>query len=104
MLDQPCPCGFDLIVNATTLGLNVGEPLPFAIDVFDVGAAAFDSLKKDQPTPLLQAARACGPRAWSGHDMLVQQASASLDIFDFTEIARTVAADPGVVRNWLHAG
>ena len=104
MLQRAEPCGFDLIVNATRLGLNVGEPLPFPIDVVDDGTAVFDILKKDQPTPLLQAARARGPRAWSGHDMLVQQASASFDIFGFTEIARAVAADPRVVRNWLHAG
>ena len=104
MLDQPDRCGFDLIVNATPLGLNVGEPLPFAIDAVDDDAAVFDILMKDRPTPLLQAAWARGLRAWSGHEMLVQQASATLDFFGFTGIARAVAADPGVVRNWRHAG
>ena len=86
------------------MGLNIGDPLPFPIDVVDDGTAVFDILKKDQSPPRLQAAWARGLRLWSGHEMLVQQASASLDIFGFTEIARTVAADPGVVRNWLHAG
>ena len=104
MLDQPDRCGFDLIVNATPLGLNVGEPLPFAIDAVDDGAAVFNILMKDRPTPLLLAAWARGLRAWSGREMLVQQASATLDFFGFTEIARVVAADPGVVRNWFHAG
>ena len=104
MLDQADHCGFDLIVNATSLGLNAGDPLPFAIDAVDDGAAVFDILMKNQPTPLMQAARARRLRAWSAHEMLVQQASACLDFCGVTEIARAVAADPSAVRNWLQAG
>ena len=81
-----------------------GSLCPFPNNAVHDGTAVSDILKSDQPTPLLHAARARGPRAWSGHEMLVQQTSATLDFFGFTEIARTVAADPGVVRNWRHAG
>ena len=67
------PAGYDLVVNATPLGLKAGDPLPFDPARVDAGAAVVDILMKNQPTPLLRACQARGIAAHPGFEMLVQQ-------------------------------
>ena len=97
------PAGFDLVVNATPLGLKSGDPLPFDVARLDAGAAVVDILMKNQPTPLLRACRARGITAHPGFEMLVQQVPEYLSFFGLDEIARTVQADPTEVRALFEA-
>jgi shikimate dehydrogenase len=64
---------FDLVVNATSLGLSPGDPVPFDFDIPARVGAAMDLVYGPRPTPFLEAAAAYGIRATDGGDMLVQQ-------------------------------
>lgn len=81
------PAGFDLVVNATPLGLKAGDPLPLDPARVDAGATVVDILMTREPTPLLKAVRARGIVAHAGHEMLVQQMPAYLDFFGFPDAA-----------------
>jgi shikimate dehydrogenase len=95
------PAGFDLVINASPLGLNADDPLPFDVARLDADAAVVDILMKQLSTPLLRACRARGITAHAGHEMLVQQTPEYLSFFGYPEIAQTVQADPSAVRALL---
>jgi shikimate dehydrogenase len=79
----PDPTGFDLVVNATPLGMKPDDPLPF--DVARLSARTFvgEVVLKQEMTPLLEAARARGCRYAVGTDMLFEQIPAYLEFFGF---------------------
>ncbi|HKW83669.1 MAG TPA: shikimate dehydrogenase [Burkholderiaceae bacterium] len=99
----PDPAGFDLVVNATPLGLKAGDPMPFDVARLDPDAAVVDILMKNQPTPLLRACRARGITAHPGFEMMVQQVPEYLSFFGFDAIAKAVQADPSDVRALFEA-
>ena len=96
--DRPDPAGYDLVVNATPLGLKPGDPLPFDVERLDADTVVVDILMKNQPTPLLRACHARGIVAHPGFEMMVQQVPEYLSFFGFDDIARAVQADPRDVR------
>ncbi len=84
----------DLIVNATSLGLREGDPLPWDPDVpFRPGQVVYDTIY-NRPTELLALARAQGALAINGLGMLVEQAARSAALWTgyeaslFSEIMR----------------
>ena len=98
---QPDPAGFDIVVNATPLGLTAGDPLPFDVERCEPHAAVIDILMKNQPTPLLRACRARGLVCHPGYEMLVQQIPEYLAFFGFEALARKVQADAAELRALL---
>ena len=66
------PAGFDLVVNASPLGLRACDPLPCDVARMDAGAALVDILMKNQPTPAVRAARARALVAQPGFEMMIQ--------------------------------
>ena len=70
---------FDLVVNATRLGLGESDPSPLDFDILHRVGAAMDLVYGRKPTPFVCAAEALGIRATDGAEMLVQQAAASFD-------------------------
>jgi shikimate dehydrogenase len=67
----------DLIVNATSLGLHAGDPLPWDASVaFRPGQVIYD-LIYNRPTELLALARSQGATALDGLGMLVHQGARS---------------------------
>lgn len=70
---------FDLVVNATRLGLGESDPSPLDFDILHRVGAAMDLVYGRKPTPFVRAAEALGIRATDGAEMLVQQAAASFD-------------------------
>ncbi len=60
-VDSSDPAGYDLVVNATALGLKPDDPLPVDVARMEPHAALFDILLRNQPTPLVRAARARPP-------------------------------------------
>lgn len=68
---------YDLVVNATSLGLRDGDPLPFDLSGLRAGAA-FDLVYGDGGTAWTGHAGELGIRALDGREMLVRQAAASL--------------------------
>jgi shikimate dehydrogenase len=77
------PAGFDLVVNATPLGMKEGDPLPF--DVSRIAPTTFvgEVVMKQAITPLLAAAQAKGCAIQVGTDMLFEMIPAYLEFFGF---------------------
>jgi shikimate dehydrogenase len=89
------PAGFDLVVNATPLGMNDGDPLP--VDMARVAPETFvgEVVMKAEMTAFLKAAQARGCRFQVGTDMLFEQIPAYLEFFGLpsttAEVLRSVA-------------
>jgi shikimate dehydrogenase len=77
------PAGFDLAVNATPLGMNAGDPLPFDVSRLRPDTFVGEVVMKQEVTPLLEAARRLGCRIQVGTDMLFEQIPAYLEFFGF---------------------
>ena len=77
------PAGHGIVVNATPLGMNDGDPLP--MDVARIAPEAFvgEVVMKREMTAFLDAARARGCRFQVGTDMLFEQIPAYLEFFGF---------------------
>lgn len=67
----------DIIVNATSLGLSAGDPLPIAAEILHEKHVVFDLITHS--TPLQQAAAAAKCRVCDGRDMLVGQGALSFE-------------------------
>jgi shikimate dehydrogenase len=72
----PRPAGYDLAVNATPLGMSLGDPLP--MDIADIGPTTFvgEVVMKQEITPLLHAARMRGLPDAGRHRHVVRADSA----------------------------
>ena len=77
------PAGFDVVVNATPLGMKAGDPLPFDVARIDAGAMVGEVVMKTEYTPLLQAALAKGCGVQVGTDMLFEMIPAYLEFFGY---------------------
>jgi shikimate dehydrogenase len=77
------PAGYDLVVNATPLGMKPGDPLPVDVDRLDPGTFVGEVVMKQEMTPFLQAAQGRGCRFQVGTDMLFEQIPAYLEFFGF---------------------
>jgi shikimate dehydrogenase len=77
------PQGYDLVVNATPLGMKDGDPLPVDVDRISPGTFVGEVVLKQQITPFLQAAMAKGCRVQTGTGMLFEQIPACLEFFGF---------------------
>jgi shikimate dehydrogenase len=75
------PAGWDVVVNATPLGMNPGDPLP--IDVARLAPSTFvgEVVMRQETTAFLAAAQARGCRVQVGTDMLFEQIPAYLEFF-----------------------
>ena len=77
------PAGFDVVVNATPLGMRDDDPLPFDIDRISPKTFVGEVVMKTEYTPLLQAAKAKGCAVQVGTDMLFEMIPAYLEFFGF---------------------
>ncbi|MCG2592674.1 ThiF family adenylyltransferase [Ramlibacter sp. XY19] len=77
------PAGFDLVVNATPLGMNPGDPLPMDMDRLEARTFVGEVVMKTEMTAFLTAAQARGCRVQIGSDMLFEQIPAYLEFFGF---------------------
>lgn len=96
------PAGYDVVINASPLGLKSTDPLPCDVARMDAGAALVDILMKNQPTPVVRAARACGLVAEPGFEMLIQQTHCYLDFFGFTDAAQKIREDADFLRELIY--
>ena len=92
------PAGFDVVVNASPLGLGIDDPLPCDVARIEGHACVVDILMKNQPTPFVRGARARGLVAQPGFEMLIQQAPHYLEFFGHTAAAQTLRQNADFVR------
>ena len=71
----------DLIINASSLGMQGQPPLAFDWSHAPPGSIAYDIVTAPRDTPLLQAARAAGHRTIDGLSMLIGQAAVAFAKF-----------------------
>ena len=77
------PAGYDLVVNATPLGMKPDDPLPLDPARLDPKAFVGEVVLTAEPTPLLRAAAARGCHYQIGTDMLFEQIPAYLEFFGY---------------------
>jgi shikimate dehydrogenase len=75
------PAGFDLVVNATPLGMNESDAVPVDPHRLDARTFVGDVVLSPPLTPLLLAAQARGCRIQAGADMLFEMIPAYLEFF-----------------------
>ncbi len=77
------PAGYDVVVNATPMGMNDGDKLP--MDVSRIAPTTFvgEVVMKKEMTAFLAAAKARGCPVQVGTDMLFEQIPAYLEFFGF---------------------
>jgi shikimate dehydrogenase len=81
------PSGFDLVVNASPLGMTTADRLP--VDVVGLDASIFvaEVVLKPDVTPLLAAARERGCPTQPGVDMLFEQIPLYLELFGLGRVS-----------------
>jgi shikimate dehydrogenase len=77
------PDGYDLVVNATPLGMKDDDPLPMDVDRIAPTTFVADVVMKQTITPFLQAAIDKGCQIQVGKDMLFEQIPAYLEFFGY---------------------
>ncbi len=77
------PAGFDVVVNATPMGMNAGDPMPMDVQRIAPGAFVGEVVMKSEMTAFLEAAKARGCRYQIGSDMLFEQIPAYLEYFGY---------------------
>jgi shikimate dehydrogenase len=75
------PAGYDLVVNATPMGMNDGDPLPVDITRLDAATFVGEVVMKTEHTAFLKAAQLRGCCTQVGADMLFEQIPAYLEFF-----------------------
>jgi shikimate dehydrogenase len=89
------PAGFDLVVNATPMGMNPGDPLPIDVSRLAPGTFVGEVVMRTEMTAFLRAAQARGCPIQIGSDMLFEQIPAYLEFFGYptttAEVLRSVA-------------
>jgi len=82
-IGSPDPAGFDIVVNATPLGMKMGDPLPMDVSRIAPTTVVGEVVMKQEVTPFLAAVRARGCEFQVGTDMLFEQIAAYLEFFGF---------------------
>ncbi len=79
--DSNDPAGYDLVVNGTPLGMNMGDAMP--MDASRIASTTFvgEVVMKAETTAFLAAAKARGCKVQVGTDMLFEQIPAYLEFF-----------------------
>lgn len=89
------PAGFDLVVNATPMGMNEGDPLPLDVARLDASTFVGEVVMRTEMTAFLTAAAARGCKVQVGSDMLFEMIPAYLEYFGFptttADVLRSVA-------------
>jgi len=92
------PAGFDIVVNATPLGMNDGDPMPMAVARIAATTFVGEVVMSSDMTPFLRAAAERGCRFQVGSDMLFEQIPAYLEFFGFA------STTPDVLRSLARLG
>jgi len=89
------PTGHALVVNATPMGMNEGDPLPMDVSRIAPGTFVGEVVMRTEMTAFLNAARARGCPVQVGSDMLFEQIPAYLEYFNLPtttpDVLRAVA-------------
>jgi shikimate dehydrogenase len=77
------PAGYDIVINATPLGMKEGDLLPLDVSRIQPDTFVGEVVMKEEITPFLRAAQDKGCPIQVGTDMLFEQIPAYLKFFSF---------------------
>ena len=77
------PAGYDIVVNATPLGMKEDDPLPMDVARIDPTTLVGEVVMKQEYTPFLRLAQERGCPIQVGTEMLFEQIPAYLEFFGF---------------------
>jgi shikimate dehydrogenase len=86
----PDPDGFDVVANATPMGMREGDPYPIDVTRLKPETLVGDVVTKPAVPPLIAAARKIGCATSTGSDMFAQVAGLIVDFL--TEDGRRAGA------------
>lgn len=81
VVDQPNPRGFDIVANATPVGMNPADPYPLDPELLDPSQLVTEMIMKPDITSFLLAARKKGCEIQGGYEALKGQAKATMEFF-----------------------
>ncbi|MFC7397806.1 shikimate dehydrogenase family protein [Chelatococcus sp. GCM10030263] len=76
------PAGFDIVANATPMGMKQDDPLPIDAENLKAGTFVGDVITVPEVSPLLEIARRIGCRTQTGVGMFLAQRELMLDFFE----------------------
>lgn len=77
------PSGYDIVVNATPLGMTTDDPMPLPVEKLEPTTFVGEVVMRSAETAFLAAAREKGCATQIGTDMLFEQIPAYLEFFGF---------------------
>ena len=77
------PAGYEIVVNATPLGMKEEDPLPMDVSRIDPAALVGEVVMKQEFTPFLRKAMERGCSTQIGTEMLFEQIPAYIEFFGF---------------------
>lgn len=78
---SPDPSGFDIVANATPVGMEPDDPFPIDPDLLDPGQLVTEMIMKPDITRFLEEARRRGCEIQGGYEALKGQAAANMEFF-----------------------
>lgn len=79
----PAAAGHDVLVNASPIGMKLGDGLPAPLGSLDPACLVIDIVPKPEITPLIATARAAGCQTVGGLAMIDAQAETFLEFFGY---------------------
>ena len=92
------PAGYDVVVNATPLGMKDGDPLPVDVGRIAPGTFVGEVVMKEEYTPFLREAKQRGCPVQVGTDMLFEMIPAYLEFFGFPTTTPEVLREVQQIR------
>ncbi|MGI9554060.1 MAG: shikimate dehydrogenase [Thermodesulfobacteriota bacterium] len=71
----------DILINASSAGMNGDNPLELPLHLFPKSAVIYDLVYQPKDTPLVKDAKRAGIKAVSGHSMLLFQGAEAFEIW-----------------------
>ena len=87
---QPLVGAVDLVVNATSVGLQAGDSLGLPTALFTPGMAVYDTIYRPAETLLLQQAAEAGAKVSNGLSMLLHQGAKAFELWTGRKAPLTV--------------
>jgi shikimate dehydrogenase len=99
LTDSNDPQGFDLVVNASPLGMHEGDAMPMDVSRIAPGTFVGEVVMASEMTAFLRAAQARGCRIQVGSDMLFEQIPAYLEFFGLPSTTPDTLRSVAQLRN-----
>lgn len=83
---SPDPAGFDIVANATPMGMRPGDPLPIEADRLTPATFVGDVITAPEVSPMLEIARHLGCRTQTGVGMFLAQRELIVDFLEGKQV------------------